>query len=270
MKKICLNIILMMIFCMFFIGCGIQKPSKIKNNDFKSEKYSFYIEANENRYQEYQKANPEVSWKNVILRVNIGLDQPYYVNSEPSIYLNTSKLLVNKYFYLLEDYVPNNLVELDINYSKGGISLVDVAAENFKRMVDAAREDKINIRAISAYRSYQYQVTLYNNYVKRDGKDEADTYSARPGYSEHQTGLCVDVDNGINNFTDFEKTTSFEWMAENAHKFGFILRYPEGMEEITGYSYESWHYRYVGKKIATYIKEKNITFDEYYMEFLNG
>ena len=131
-------------------------------------------------------------------------------------------------------------------------------------MSKKARESNLNIIAMSAYRSYQYQVTLYNNYVKQDGKEEADAYSARPGYSEHQTGLATDVYNQKETYTNFEKTEEFKWMQENAYKFGFILRFPKGKEEETGYQYESWHYRYVGKEAAKYIKENNITFEEYY------
>jgi len=105
---------------------------------------------------------------------------------------------------------------------------------------------------------------------ERDGVEEADTYSARPGFSEHQTGLTVDVDNAKLSYTDFDKTNEFKWMMENAHRFGFILRYPKDKEDITGYSYESWHYRYVGVDIATYIYEHNITLDEYYVRFIEN
>ena len=184
--------------------------------------------------------------------------------------MNTIKLLVNKYRYLKEDYVPNNLVELTKEYSKGGIYLVDEAANAFQELVDNAKKDGLEVRAISAYRSYAYQVNLYNRYKKEDGEAAADTYSARPGFSEHQTGLCVDVDNRVKSFTEFEETKSFNWMQEHAHEYGFILRFPNDKENITGYTYESWHYRYVGKEIATYIKKNNITWDEYYMEFLEN
>jgi len=117
---------------------------------------------------------------------------------------------------------------------------------------------------MSTYRSYDYQVDLYNRYVKEDGKNAADTYSGRPGHSEHQTGLAVDVFNNKETYTNFEKTKEFTWMQNHAHEYGFILRFPKDKVNETGYEYESWHYRYVGKKIAKYIKENNISFEEYY------
>ena len=119
---------------------------------------------------------------------------------------------------------------------------------------------------MSSYRSYDYQVNLYNNYVKSDGKDAADTYSARPGFSEHQTGLAVDIYNKELPYTSFEETKEFEWMQKNAYKYGFILRFPKDKVNITGYQYEAWHYRYVGKKAAKYIHDHNITLEEYYIK----
>ena len=121
---------------------------------------------------------------------------------------------------------------------------------------------------MSSYRSYQYQYNLYNRYVNTDGIEAADTYSARPGYSEHQTGLAVDVYNGKEDFTNFEKTKEYNWMQDNAYKFGFILRFPKDKVLETGYQYESWHYRYVGKEIAKYIHDNNLCFEEYYATHL--
>ena len=120
----------------------------------------------------------------------------------------------------------------------------------------------------AAYRTdYKYQNTLYNNYVLRDGKEAADSYSARAGYSEHQTGLATDI-NKVD--TSFEKTEAFKWLINNAYKYGFILRYPKDKEEITGYNYEPWHYRYVGKEAAKTITQENLTFEEYYAYYVNS
>ena len=143
------------------------------------------------------------------------------------------------------------------------MQLVDIAKEAFESMSDDAKKEGMNIIAMSSYRSYDYQVNLYNNYVKTDGKEAADTYSARPGYSEHQTGLAVDVYNLELPYTSFEKTEEFNWMQENAHKYGFILRFPKDKVDITGYQYEAWHYRYVGKEVAKYIHNHNMTLEEY-------
>ncbi len=142
-----------------------------------------------------------------------------------------------------------------------------VAREAFDQMAAEATLSGFKLTAFSTYRAFDYQTTLYERYVARDGKEAADTYSARPGYSEHQTGLAFDI--GEVNFekhwasSSFGETEAGKWVAANAHRFGFIMRYPEGKEPVTGYMHESWHYRYVGIDIATDIFKRKITLEEY-------
>lgn len=229
----------------------------------KLKKVPYYKKEYKNRYLSYQKENKDLSIENIVTHVNIGLDNPYYTNTKPSTNLNTELILVNKYNYVTENYVPENLQPLNTSYARSGMQLVDIAKEAFESMSDDAKKEGMNIIAMSSYRSYDYQVNLYNNYVKTDGKEAADTYSARPGYSEHQTGLAVDVYNLELPYTSFEKTEEFNWMQENAYKYGFILRFPKDKVDITGYQYEAWHYRYVGKEVAKYIHNHNMTLEEY-------
>lgn len=243
----------------------IEKLSYLNNIDKKIDYFNYnYLD----RYVDYKKRNSNLNDIDVITRVNIGLDQPFYQNTKQSTKLNEITILVNKYIYLPENYIPNNLTEISPNFSSSTRQLVYEAKEAFEKMATAALEQGYTIRAISAYRSYDYQKGLYDSYVKNDGVDGADKYSARPGFSEHQTGLVVDVDNGKVDFNNFESTEEFKWMDENAQIYGFILRYPKGKENITGYDYESWHYRYVGKEIATFIKDNNLTLDEYYVRYI--
>lgn len=147
--------------------------------------------------------------------------------------------------------------------------LVKEAKKAFEALSLDASLENLTIKAMSTYRSFSYQNNLYTAYVKKDGEDLANTYSAKPGHSEHQTGLALDVYNETASYTDFENTQEYTWMQKNAYKYGFILRYPKEKEKITGYSYESWHYRYVGFEIAEYIQKHNLTYDEYYMQFLD-
>ena len=249
-----------------------QNSSKNENKDDniikKIKKLNYYKNENKNRYLSYYKNNKKLSIEDIVTRVNIGLDNEYYTETKITPYHNKDYILVNKYIQMKEGYVPDNLEDLDTSYSRSGMKLVKNAKEALEKMVQNAKDDGCTIRVMSSYRSYNYQVNLYNRYKEQDGEKEADTYSARPGFSEHQTGLCIDIDDGKINYTDFENSTSFNWMQENAHKYGFILRYPKDKTNITGYTYESWHYRYVGEKIATYIKKHNITFDEYYVKFI--
>lgn len=230
------------------------------------EKVSYYDKTKEKRYINYQKKNKNLSIEDIVMNVNIGLDKPYYTNTKPAKNLNTNLILVNKYHYLTKNYVPNNLVPINPDYARSGMSLVKEAKEAFEKLSQDAKQDNMMIFAISSYRSYDYQLNLYNTYVAADGKKAADTYSARAGFSEHQTGLVVDVYDGITPYTSFEETKEFKWMQENAYKYGFILRYPKDKVKITGYQYESWHYRYVGKKIAKIIKEANLSLEEYYVK----
>lgn len=219
-------------------------------------------------YQEYQKRT-NLPLKDAIIRTNIGLNNPFYTNTKESKLKNSLYILVNKYNYLTKDYIPNNLTETK-EYSKSILKMNSKAYDAFKEMAKEIEKEDMHIRIVSAYRSYDYQNNLYNNYLKYDTKEKVDTYSARAGYSEHQTGLAVDIDNTLVNYNRFHITQEFTWMQKNAYKYGFILRYPLGKENITGYKYEPWHYRYVGKDIAKYIHDNDITYEEYYYEFIDN
>lgn len=267
------KVILILLICII-IGIGIiyvlPKENENKKELTKEEKLiedmkkiSYYRKENKERYITYQKENNSLSIEDVITHVNIGIDQPYYTNTKPSENLNTNLILVNKYNYVTQDYIPENLEPIDTAYARSGMQLVSEAKNAFEELSQNAKEDDMTILAMSSYRSYDYQVNLYNNYVETDGKQAADTYSARAGYSEHQTGLAVDVYNGVIPYTSFEETEEFTWMQQNAYKYGFILRFPEDKTNITGYQYESWHYRYVGKEIAEEIYKNNLTLEEY-------
>ncbi len=235
-----------------------------------SKKTKYYKEEYRNRYIAYKEKNSNLSDEKVVMYVNIGIDQPFYTNQKESPRKNTNLILVNK-FYSLGQYVPNDLTAIDSAYQVGGMKMTKDAAAAFNEMAAAAKKEGYNVIASSTYRSYSYQNNLYNNYVKKDGKTKADTYSARPGNSEHQTGLAVDVKNASSSYTNFGSTKEFTWMKEHAHEYGFILRYTVENQFITGYKSEPWHYRYVGVDVATKIKEENIgSYEEYYVMYLEN
>ena len=243
----------------------VEKPQKRVTEESKEgNTIPYYKEEYKERYLNYQKSNPDLSQKQIIKNVNMQLDKEFYEDPLPAEYLNTEKVLVNKHYYLESDYVPEKLENISVQYALSDMKLVHEAREAFETMAKSAKKQKLNIVAMSTYRSYDYQVKLWNKYAKQDGERKADTYSGRAGHSEHQTGLAVDVYNEKENYTNFEKTKEFDWMQEHAHEYGFILRFPKDKENETGYQYESWHYRYVGVEAATYIKENNISFEEYY------
>ncbi len=140
-----------------------------------------------------------------------------------------------------------------------------VAGEALEKLFNAAETENIVLLGVSGYRNYNYQVNVYNNSVYRNGKQHADKYVAQPGTSEHQTGLAIDiVSNEYTNLDEiFVNTRAYKWLKENCYKYGFIIRYPKGKEDITGYKFEPWHIRYVGIDVATEIMNRNITLEEY-------
>lgn len=217
--------------------------------------------ANYERYVNYLKDNQDTKIENVVTKVNIGLDKEFYTAAEKIENPDDLTVIVNKYHYLDKDYVPKNLVTLFD--STRGAKMVDVAAEAYKNFIEAAKKDNITLESTTAYRSYSFQNTLYTNYVAQDGKEKADTYSARPGFSEHQTGLAVDLNDPTVSGKRLDDK-DYQWVLNNSYKYGFILRYQERFVPITGYMEEPWHIRYLGVELATKVHDSNLSYEEYY------
>ena len=198
----------------------------------------------------------------------------YLDNIDPE---NTEEYLVlaNKTSPLGEDYAPDDLIQIECRTNKTIYLRRDAANALYAMMLDMTANGITDVFVTSAYRSYSYQVGLFEKYVndhmKKDGltREEAEAaaleYSARPGTSEHQTGLCIDfmTDDMHDLDESFEDTAAFRWLSENAHKYGFILRYEEDKVDTTGYKYEPWHYRFVGRTAATEIYNSNLCLEEY-------
>ena len=183
-------------------------------------------------------ANPQVT-----AEVKVTVTAAPQTHGEPT-YIE-GILIVNKTYALPADYAPGVQPE---------------AEAAFKEMQSAAWSEGLNIWIAPGYRSYDYQSGLYQRYVNRSGKAEADRYSARPGHSEHQTGLAFDLNSIDDSFAD---TAEGKWVAEHCHEYGFIIRYPKGAEDITGYIYEPWHIRYLGKETAEMVHNSGLTLEEY-------
>ena len=246
----------------------VSEKKDNKSNDY--SQFSYYKKDNLERYREYKKNNPSYSLEDVVTYVNLNLDKEPYTDTVKSKYLDTTYYIVNKFNYLGSDFIPDDLVLLDNKYAKSGIYLVREAKDKLEIMLNDSVRENLKIRVSSAYRSYTYQVNLYNRYVRSDGVALADTYSARPGYSEHQSGLVVDLSRNFESFDTFENTDEYKWMVANSYKYGFILRYPKGKEKITTYTFESWHYRYIGVELAKKVHDSGLTFDEYYVRYLEN
>lgn len=203
-------------------------------------------------------------YKDTIVKVNIGLDKKFY--EDPEIIKDYSiNVIVNKYNKLDSKFAPTKLVELD-RCTEGEHFLAEEAKNAYDKLCTASLKDGLKIGVTSSYRSYDSQQSVYATYLKSNGKDYVDKYVATPGYSEHQTGLALDVKSMVS--SPFKTTKEYKWMLNNAYKYGFILRYPEDKEDITGYSTEAWHFRYVGEEAAKYIYENDITYEEYCAMFM--
>ncbi len=229
--------------------------------------YSFFDSNLTTRYIDYKEENPNYSYEQAVTHVNIGLDNPFYsVISQVSDPASVD-VLCNKY-NSLGDYTPSNLVMLSSENSTKEIYLRQEAAAAFEQLCNDAKEEGYTITGASGYRDYDYQAMLYQNYSARDGAEEADTFSARPGHSEHQTGLAIDVQGSSGTYVDFKNTPEYQYVLAHAHEYGYIVRYTEEGQHITGYMPEAWHLRYLGVDLATEIRESGLTYDEYYVKHL--
>lgn len=220
------------------------------------------------KYIEYKELNV-CTYEDTVLYINLGLDREFYTDyTDVKDFSYT--MLVNKYNKLSSDFIPLDLISFPSQYcsgecEQGNKTMIDA----FDKMASALyNETGLNIYANSAYRSYIDQQETYDQYLKLYGENYVYNNVSLPGFSEHQTGLCVDVKAGSNKV--FKGTKESKWLKSNAHKYGFILRFEANKQEITGYKSEEWHYRYVGVEVASYIKENKISFEEYYVRFLDS
>lgn len=242
-----------------------EKNEKLIN--ILNEKY--FLIKNLDKYIAYSDKNPEISLTEVIALVNVHRDQDYYENMEVTDTSIGNTMLVNKYNALSKDYEVEDLKTISKTYSYGDNKKLNKEAyDAFISLADDAKKEGYTILIVSSYRTYQDQEDVWKDYKASFGTKKADAYAARAGSSEHETGLAIDVADYNDKNDKFEATESFKWMQTNAHKYGYILRYPKDKENITGYSYEAWHYRYVGIDTATKVYNEGITYDEYYEYYL--
>ncbi len=223
----------------------------------------YFKEKNFDRYKAYFNGN----YEKTVLYVNIGLDKDYYTDTNmTSEFSNT--ILVNKYNGITEDFVVPDLVQIASDCSVDDEEyMTKEAATAFEKMCRDAQKEGYDILANSTYRDIEAQQRTWDLYLGLYGQSYNDKYVTKPGYSEHHTGLSVDIKS--KNANIFKSSKEYKWMLENGHKYGFIHRYPESKVDITGIASESWHFRYVGKEIATYIYENNLCYEEYYAMFLD-
>ena len=232
-------------------------------------KQKYFIFSNLDRYLEYQKENKSVKIKKIVSLVNVRADYEWYDEDavkDTDTSLN-ELMLVNKFYKLNKKYVPDKITDIKSTYAYADNSTTEEVLEAFKNMWSAAKKDDIALIITSSYRSYEDQDKVWESYATKS-EEYADSYAARAGFSEHQTGLALDIVTYNSTMNNFDDSDAAKWLKKNSYKYGFILRYPKDKEDITGYDYEPWHFRYVGKDLAKIIHDKNITFDEYYAYYI--
>ncbi len=223
--------------------------------------------SNYDRYVDYSNETGEDD-ETTVLAVNLDMDKENY--EDPIIVKKFSTdMLVNKHRSLTKAFEPEDLVSIDEKYAVDDTQAGSrIAVNAFIQMYKAAKKEGYGLVINSSYRSYEDQEETCDTYRELYGENYVKNYVAMPGFSEHQTGLSFDI--GSTDTNVFADSDEYEWVQENAHKYGFIQRFPTKYESITGFRAEPWHYRYVGKKIATYIYENDISFEEYYALFLDS
>ncbi|AKA69397.1 M15 family metallopeptidase [Clostridium scatologenes] len=193
------------------------------------------------------------------------LNQKDKLVNKNNINANTALVLVNSEYGLDKNYEPKDLTIPSISFASGVNEeerhVAGIIIKPLEELVSTAKAEGIILIGNSGYRSYKSQKNTYSSRVKSEGEKLADAYVAKPGFSEHQTGLCIDITNKDRYFV--KGTKEADWLAKNCYRFGFIIRYPYGKKNITGIEYEPWHIRYVGKEAAKYIYDNKITLEEY-------
>lgn len=242
---------------------------KYNENYYQIVNQKYYKEKNFDKYIEYKEYHEKTSFEDVIAIVNVHANAGWYNETFKTNTNDNYLMLVNKFNYLENDYERIDLQNVSLQYSYAGNKATSIVIENFENMRNEV-EKELGVRLMinSSYRSYKSQEEIYNEYKKISLK-YADSYAARPGFSEHQTGLAIDI-TSLEHKTakEFKESEEYAWLKENCYKYGFVLRYPENKEHITGYNTESWHFRYVGNKAAKIVHDENITFDEYYAFYI--
>ena len=211
-------------------------------------------------------------YDNIIAIVNTHNNEEYYTGDYNTDFTKGNAIIANKYFELGMEFTPEDLVDVPITHRYSDrVQLTREAYDAFMEMWNAAHDEQdIYLILASGYRSAKEQKEVYDEYDKSYGREFADNVAARPGYSEHQTGLAIDVySKECASAKTFKDSKTYAWLIENSYKYGFILRYPENKKSLTGYNYESWHYRYLGKDLAKKVHDSGLTYDEYYAFYLD-
>lgn len=242
---------------------------KYNNNITKLLKEKYFIYNNLNRYLDYYSNHEKIDATKVVAIVNTGADSDWYDNVKSTDTSKGTSMLINKFYALSEGYEPEDLVEVPGYYAYSDVSVSKVIYDNLTEMLDAARSAGYTLVVSQGFRSYKEQLDTYKDIENSSSTEYAEIIAARAGHSEYQSGLGILIAPYAKDPSENKTSPEHTWLINNAHKYGFILRYPEGTEDITGFNSDAWRLRFVGVDISSKIKNENITFDEYYAYYIN-
>lgn len=275
MKKI--TGIFVFFMCLSFLGCAKQKEKTTKNENTKEEKIEEVVKIQNPEIEKLTKVISNMSSRCKAEMSNGSLEdllfdlhkvlenEKYFPQDDLSLYY-----LIDKNHLVDENYVPTHLVKLQSNdfyvVNKNDIYLREDAELALREMAGNAKKDGITLDVSSTYRSYQYQKNLFDYWVKVDGLEEAERESAKPGTSQHQLGVAIDF-GSIDD--DYDLTPAGRWMYEHASEYGWSLSFPKGYEDVTGYRWECWHFRYIGIEACKFQKKWFGDVQQFMLEFLD-
>ena len=248
----------------------IEKVLKMEYSEhiipFMEEKY--FIFSKLNQYLEYKEKNKKKEYNNIVQLVNVEMHVDWLDNQKETDTSKNELMLVNRIYGLSSEYVPEDLVDVPTQFAYAGKKLSESVLNKVIELINAGKESGYTFVISDGYRSYEEQKNIYDSYVDYYGVSETDTFVARPGHSEYQTGLSFDLKPYNKVIDDVSSNEEYLWLRDNAHKFGFIFRFNKEHESLTGFSSATWRLRYVGEDAANIIFNEGMSFEEYYAYFV--
>ena len=248
----------------------LDKLLNIKYNEhiveLMEEKYFIFSKLNE--YLEYKDKYKKKTYNEIVQTVNVEMHIDWLDNQKETDISKKELMIVNRIYGLNESYVPEDLVDVPVKYAYAGKKLSNSVLQEVIKLVEEGKKSNFNFVVSDGYRSYEDQKKMYDSYADSIGVSETDEFVARPGHSEHQSGLLLELKPYNKIISDVSTNEEYLWLRENAHRFGFIFRYNKEHEKLTGFSSFTWKIRYVGVEAATTIYNEGICFEEYYAYFV--
>ncbi len=233
-------------------------------------KEKYFMFKNFDKYLSYRREHTDYDYSKIISIINTEANIDWIDEEKDT---DTSKgilMLVNRLYGLNKEYEVGDIVDVPVKYAYNGKKLSNILLDDLKNMCDEASQSGYTLVVSDGYRSYDEQEKLYNSYVSSNGRSEADKVVARPGHSEYETGLSLDLVPYNKNYDTPKASEEYIWLRENAHRYGFIFRFDQEKENLTGFKEYTWRLRYVGEDAATIIYNENICFEEYYAFYVEG